>query len=282
MKVAGLELIDPQPVGGGDICRAFAARTRDGTRVFAKTLADPPPGFFEAEAAGLDRLRVTGGPPVPAAVAVAADGLVLEWIDPGQPSAGAAHSFGRALGVLHGSGGRSYGAYGPGYVATVPLDNTPTPDWPTFHAERRLRPALRMAVDRRALSEPDARAVDAVIERLAELAAPVGAPARVHGDLWAGNLHWGADGQVWLIDAAAAHDGNSETDLAMLALFGAPYLDDVLAGYDSVTPRAAGWRSRVALHQVHPLLIHAVLFGGGYGSRAGDAARTALAGSAGG
>ncbi len=278
MRVAGLELVDPRPVGGGDICRAFAARTRDRAQVFAKTLADPPLGFFEAEAAGLDRLRVAGGPPVPATIAVAGDGLVLEWIEPGQPGVDAARGFGRALGVLHGSGGSSYGADGPGFVATVPLDNTPTSDWPTFHAERRLRPALRMAVDRRAVSEPDARAIEAVVERLADLAAPVGPPARVHGDLWAGNLHWGADGAVWLIDAAAAHDGNSETDLAMLALFGAPFLADVLAGYDAVTPRAAGWRSRVALHQIHPLLIHAVLFGGGYGSRAGDAARAALAG----
>jgi len=278
MRVAGLELIDPRPVGGGDICRAFAARLRDGALVFAKTLADPPPGFFEAEAGGLDRLRVADGPPVPATIALADDGLVLEWIEPGPPSAEAARSFGRALGALHGSGGASYGADRPGYVATVPLDNNPTPDWPTFHAERRLRPALRMAVDRHAVSEPDAGAIDAVIERLAELAAPIGPPARVHGDLWAGNLHWGSGGEVWLIDAAAAHDGNSETDLAMLALFGAPLLDHVMAGYDTVTPRATGWQSRVALHQIHPLLVHAVLFGGGYGSRAGAAARAALAG----
>ena len=35
----------------------------------------------------------------------------------------------------------------------------------------------------------------------------------------------------------------------------------------------AGWRDRVPLHQVHPLLVHAALFGGGYGSQAVSAAR---------
>jgi hypothetical protein len=43
---------------------------------------------------------------------------------------------------------------------------------------------------------------------------------------------------------------------------------------------ADGWRSRVPLHQLHPLLVHAVMFGGGYGARAGQAARSLLDGTA--
>ena len=43
----------------------------------------------------------------------------------------------------------------------------------------------------------------------------------------------------WLIDPAA-HGGHRETDLAMLALFGAPFLDRILAAYDEVAPLAAG------------------------------------------
>ena len=74
----------------------------------------------------------------------------------------------------------------------------------------------------------------------------------------------------------AAHGGHRETDLAMLALFGAPHLDTVLAAYDEAFPLADGWRERVALHQVFPLLVHAVLFGRGYAARAAAAARAAL------
>ena len=64
-----------------------------------------------------------------------------------------------------------------------------------------------------------------------------------------------------LIDPMA-YGGHAETDLAMLALFGHPLLDEVLLGYDEASPLADGWRERVGLHQLAPLLLHCVLFGG--------------------
>ena len=89
--------------------------------------------------------------------------------------------------------------------------------------------------------------------------------------LWSG-------GRGWLIDPAA-HGGHRETDLAMLALFGAPDLDRILAGYHDTVPLAAGWRSRIPLHQLHPLLVHACLFGASYREEVRSAAR-AVAGRA--
>jgi fructosamine-3-kinase len=50
----------------------------------------------------------------------------------------------------------------------------------------------------------------------------------------------------------------------MLALFGCPYLGDVLAAYEAVHPLRDGWQDRVGLHQLYPLLAHVVLFGGSY------------------
>ena len=100
-------------------------------------------------------------------------------------------------------------------------------------------------------------------------------PARLHGDLWNGNVLW-AGGRGWLVDPAA-HGGHRETDLAMLDLFGAPELGRLLAAYEEVTPLAAGWRRRRGLHQLHPLLVHALLFpGGGYLTAALAAARRYL------
>jgi fructosamine-3-kinase len=87
-------------------------------------------------------------------------------------------------------------------------------------------------------------------------------PARVHGDLWSGNVLWTAAGAV-LVDPAA-HGGHRESDLAMLALFGLPGLDDVVAGYEEVHPLRPGRRDRLTLHQLYPVGMHAVLFGGGY------------------
>lgn len=71
----------------------------------------------------------------------------------------------------------------------------------------------------------------------------------------------------------AAHGGHRETDLALLALFGAPHLETVLAGYDEVHPSAPGRDGRVGLHQLHCLLVHALLFGGSYAARAFGIAR---------
>jgi fructosamine-3-kinase len=111
--------------------------------------------------------------------------------------------------------------------------------------------------------------------RIGDLAGPAEPPSRIHGDCWSGNVLW-SGGRGWLIDPAA-HGGHRETDLAMLALFGAPFLDRILAAYQEVAPLAAGWRARVPLHQLHPLLVHACLFGAGYAGPVAEAARAALA-----
>ena len=230
MNVAGVELRDPRRIAGGDICTAYRAVTLDGRPVFVKTHPALPPGFFTAEADGLELLRATGGPPVPEVVAAAADGLVLSWVEPGRPSPDAAREFGRALARLHTAGMPSYGAASDGFIGSLVLPNTPAPDWPTFYAERRIRPYLD------ALTREQRRPVEAVCERIVELAGPEQPPARIHGDLWSGNLLWGADEHVWLVDAASVHGGHRETDLAMLMWLGAPHLEEILAAYDDQAP----------------------------------------------
>ena len=235
--------------------------------VFVKTRAGMPVDFFTAEAAGLDFLRVPGGPPVPAVRAADAHELVLDRIESGSPDRAAAREFGRRLAVLHNAGPGTFGAPFSGYIGPLALDNAAADDWPTLYAERRLLPYLH------GLGRDVQAAVTRVIDHLPDLAGPVESPARIHGDLWSGNLIWGVDGQVWLIDAAAAHGGHRETDLAMLALFGAPFLDEIVTAYEEVTPLAAGWQERVPLHQLHPLLVHAQLFGSSYADQVLRAAK---------
>lgn len=107
------------------------------------------------------------------------------------------------------------------------------------------------------------------------MAGPAQPPAVIHGDLWSGNVLFAADGRARVVDPAA-QGGHPEADLAMLELFGCPHLERVLAAYEEVRP-LPGRQERVPLHQLHPLLVHAVLFGAGYGAAAGRAAREALA-----
>jgi fructosamine-3-kinase len=256
-----------------------------GRRAFVKMIASAAPGAadsdevaaaFAAEASGLRWLAEAGAVPVPEVLAVTQAALVIAMITPGQATPEAAFRFGTELARLHATGADEFGAPWRGFIASLPLDNSPAPAsrWPAWYASRRLLPYLRIAVDSGALQSQDAQLVEAVIGRIDSLAGPAEPPSRIHGDCWAGNVLW-SGGRGWLIDPAA-HGGHRETDLAMLALFGAPHLDRIMAGYNDTVPLAAGWRSRVPLHQLHPLLVHACLFGASYRDPVLAAARAAL------
>jgi fructosamine-3-kinase len=272
------------PVGGGSICEARRLTLEDGASVFAKSWRQRgshavPPGFFEAEAAGLGWLREAGAVPVPELIVVMPDLLALEWVDEGSPTPAAAERFGRDLAALHRAGADRFGAPWPGFIGALPQDNDGhEADWADWFARRRLAPYLKISVDRGALSAADVTLVERLLSTIGEYASRPEPPARLHGDLWPGNLLWGADGRVWLVDPAA-HGGHRETDLAQLALFGgAPHLDRVLAAYDEAWPLADGWRARVPLHQLHLLLVHTALFGASYAGAVAGAARAALRG----
>jgi fructosamine-3-kinase len=253
------------PVSGGSICVAQRLTLEDGASVFAKSLPDAPAGFFAAEAAGLRWLRAADAVAVPEVLVELPTLLALEWIEPSTPSAAAAERFGRELARLHRAGADGFGAPWEGYIGRLPLDNSGSPGpWGAWFAERRIAPFVALSVDGGALTPADARLVERSAERIASGAlGGESEPARIHGDLWPGNLVWARD-RVWLVDPAA-HGGHRETDLAFLALFGgAPYLDRIVAAYDEVWPLAAGWRERVPAHQLHLMLVHTALFGAAY------------------
>jgi fructosamine-3-kinase len=276
----GTAVVATTPVAGGDICTATRLRLSDGRSALVKTKPHAPETFFAAEARGLRWLAAANGADVPEVLASAEDCLIVAWVEPGHPSAEAADALGRALAETHRAGADTFGGDDDGFIGTLPLPNRPAATWPEFYATRRVLPYLKAARDRSAINADDAELIETAMRRIDEFAGPAEPPARIHGDLWSGNVLWGSDGAAWLIDPAA-HGGHRETDLAMLALFGSPHLARVVDAYDETAPLAEGWKQRVPLHQMHPLLVHAVLFGGGYGARAADAARSLLDGTAG-
>nr|WP_145489720.1 MULTISPECIES: fructosamine kinase family protein [Streptomyces] len=251
----------------------------DGTPVMVKR-ADAP-GAVRAEVAGLRWLAAAGTVRVPEVLGHDERWMVTERVATGEPDAKAALRFGQALAALHASGAPRFGSAPPGgpkdaYIGLAPMRNTEGAEWSGWYAEHRVLPYVRGAVGRGTLRPGEAAVFERLCARLPELAGPAEPPARLHGDLWNGNVLWGADGEVRLIDPAA-HGGHRETDLAMLQLFGCPHLDRVLAGYRESAPLADGWRERVGVHQLFPLLVHAVLFGRGYAEQALSVARGALA-----
>lgn len=277
--VPGLAVGRERALSGGDTGQAWRVpRTRGCDVLVKRTVA----GAAQLEAAGLRWLR-DGGIPTPGVLAATTDLLALEWVDPTTPGPQAALRFGRALAQGHSAVAEAFGVPPPpagartGWVGAVPVPFGSWPDWPSHYVHDRLRPTAAAARRCDSLSGEQADAVHGLCDRLLAqpaLAGPVVAPARIHGDLWAGNLLWQAD-CVLVIDPAAC-GGHPETDLAMLQLFGAPFLAEIVAGYESVRPLDDGWQSRIPLHHVFPLLVHAVMFGGHYGAAAARAARTAL------
>ncbi|GAB2753915.1 fructosamine kinase family protein [Amycolatopsis magusensis] len=260
-RLLGESVTRSTPLGG------TAYRVETGSRtVVAKR------GPVQAEAAGLRWLGEYGDVPVPEVLAADDEWLVTSYVESGSPGVAAAEEFGRGLAALHARGAEAFGAPPPGgpvdaWMGPEPMRNVGHETWASFYAAERISPYVRSAADR-GLYGPDEVAVfEGLCRRLDELGVPEEPPARLHGDAWSGNVLWSTDGRVWLIDPAA-HGGYREGDLAMLALFGTPQLDRLLAAYDEAAPLGDGWRERVGLHQLFPLLVHAVAFGGGYAGQA--------------
>ena len=248
-----------------------------------KQRADAPDDFFEAEAAGLAWLAEAtprGGARAVAVESVSPGRIALEAVHEARPTQEAARQFGAALAVTHSAGADAFGApppgwHGPVFIGRRQQDCTPRDSWGAFYAAQRVLPFARTAVEAGALTRDE---LD-LVERACDLVAGGAldddqAPARLHGDLWSGNVLSDADGVV-LIDPAA-HGGHPETDLAMLQLFGLPHLEEVLAGYQDASPLRDGWRDRVPLHQLHPLAVHAAGHGRSYGRALAEAAGQVL------
>jgi fructosamine-3-kinase len=206
----------------------------------------------------------------------------LDALDIARATPAAARAFGAVLPATHDAGATAFGVPpdgwdGPTFIGRQPLRTRPGgwSAWGAFFAQQRVLPYAELAADRGAVGGSDLRLVRDACDRLSSGELDDGEPpARIHGDLWNGNLQWTTSGAV-LIDPAAS-GGHRETDLAMLALFGCPFLAEIYAAYDAAHPLRPGWADRLGLHQLHPLAVHAASHGPSYAAPLVAAARSVL------
>ena len=234
----------------------------DGRRAFVKVRRAVPADFFAAEARGLAALSAVRPLRVPAVIAVDVCGIALEDLGSGHASARDWENAGAGLATLHRQRAATFGFEASGYCGDTPQENTPDADGVRFFAERRLLPQLRRACDAGVLDADDTRRGEAICARLREFL-PAAAPVLIHGDLWRGNLHACANGELALIDGGAVHHGWAAADLAMLVLFGEPP-PEFFTGYEAAGGGDASWRKYAPLLNLYHLLNHLNLFGAGY------------------
>jgi protein-ribulosamine 3-kinase len=267
----GSPLSHVSAAGGGDINQTCGIELADGRRLFVKTHDAAPQGMYVCEARGLAWLAQTRTLRVPEViVATEADAegpacLVLETIELGRRSSTFDEALGAGLARLHQTGAASFGFDHDNYIALLPQANGSLATWPRFYAERRIGPQTQLALRSGRIAAKLARRLDTLCEKLEALLGPAEPPARLHGDLWSGNLLCDAQGQPCIIDPAV-YGGHREMDLAMMRLFGG-FSERVFAAYEAVYPLAPGHSERVPLYQLYPLLVHVNLFGGHYAAQ---------------
>jgi len=263
----GSRVLGARPLSGGDINDAFEVRLADGREVFVKSNVRAPNDMFVAEARGLAWLGDAKALRVPAVLAASGANqltpfLALELIRPAPRAPNFDERLGRGLAALHRHGAPAFGLDHDNYIGRLPQTNTLALTWPEFYRVRRLGAQLRAAVDAGLATTRLRRDFERLFAQLEALCGPPEPPARLHGDLWGGNLIADDLGEPCLIDPAV-YGGHREIDLAMMKLFGG-FGPGVFAAYKEAFPLADGYRERVALYQLYPLLVHVNLFGGGY------------------
>jgi len=260
----------------------YAKKASMNNAIYKKSRLYAPERFFECEGKGLKWLSEAhkyGGPRVAEVFDWGNGYLNIERIDTHSATPLAAFEFGAALAHMHDYGAKYFGEAPADYDGTCyfgPLSDPvemPTGTWSNvidYLADGRLRPMVELGIARGELTKSDLDLTNEVIDALPDLLgkAAEDKPARVHGDLWSGNVLWtkSSDGEhteAVLIDPAA-HGGHREEDLAMLHLFGISYFKQILDGYQSVHPLKAGFEQRMIIWQLYPIAGHCVFFGGGY------------------
>lgn len=258
-----------RPLGGGSINEACMVEL-SGRPYFVKwNSISRYPGMFEAEAHGLQLLASTNSLRIPAVAGSGSCGdyafLMLEYIEGGRPAADGWERFGQKLAELHRNTNEHFGLDRDNYIGSLPQINSPRlTSWPEFFVESRLKPQLKMAMQRGHVSSAMQRQFEHLFQKMDQFF-PDEPPALLHGDLWSGNYLFASNGEACLIDPAVYY-GHREMDLAMSLLFGG-FDKRFYDAYNEAWPLEKGWRARMDLCNLYPLLVHVNLFGGGYVSQ---------------
>ena len=253
------------PLGGGSINEVYQLNTTVGNFCLKYNFSSAFPKMFETEAKGLALLSKTDTIRVPGVIFCDSlsdySFILLEYILAAPRVKEFFRDFGRALARLHRNKRELYGLDYNNYMGSLAQSNCYHSDWVEFFLEERLNKQIRLARQKGLLDVSVEKQFEKLYTLLDDLL-PEEPPCLVHGDLWNGNFIVSEEGRACLIDPAVYY-GNREVDLAMSTLFGG-FSPEFYSSYNEEYPLITGWRDRLDLYNLYPLLIHLNLFGTSY------------------
>ena len=253
-------------VPGGDINRAQKIVTTKGNFFVKINDKNKYPKMLECEQKNLEFLRKhLTTLIVPKPIAFIEDKnyqyLIMEYVERGVSAENFWESFGKGLAEMHFASTEKYGFFYDNYMGSLPQKNDWKTKWIDFFVENRLKPQIQLAMSRGLLKSSLLNKLEKIIFKLNDLLIEE-KPALVHGDLWGGNYFSAKNGSPVIYDPAC-YFGHREVDIAMTTLFGG-FDSEFYSYYNYYYPMEKGWRDRLEIYNLYPLLVHLNLFGESY------------------
>ncbi len=258
-------------LSGGCVAQAWRLDLEDGRAVVAKlgSVSDrlDLEGWMLRELAGRSRL------PVPAVLHESPELLIIDFVEGGDPiDASVERHAAELLADLHAVRGPSFGMERDTLIGGLPQPNATCDSWVAFYAEHRLLHMGREALAHGGIETAVMRRIESLCSRLGEIIDEPPHPSLLHGDVWGGNVVARAGRVAAFIDPATYH-GHPEVELAFITLFNT-FGRAFFERYAELRPLDDGfWHRKRDVYLLYPLLVHARLFGGGYGAQAASIVR---------
>ena len=240
---------------GGDINDVYLLQCKNRSYVLKENRHNLKE-LFAKEASGLGLLK-KADIPIPEVYYFDEKYLLLEYLEPGKRDEVEA---GCLLAKLHLNIVKKYGLETDNYIGSLPQENKISSDWASFFWSQRIHPLL----NRLSIAYENHHHWKLLSEKLPQLLYP-GQPRLLHGDLWSGNLYYSNKGPIF-IDPAVYY-GSPAVELSFTRLFGG-FGEKFYDAYREIIPFPDDFPEMTDLYNIYPLLVHAVIFGGGYYSQA--------------
>jgi len=258
-KITGI-----RSIGGGSINRAYSFKFDHQNYFLKLNSAKKYPRMLELEVKGLSLLAQSNSLVFPKPLLQDTLGdeqfLVMELLERAPEDKDFFFGLGKGLAALHKNSSPQFGLDHSNYIGSLPQDNTLANTWSEFFIVSRIEPLLKKVIDSGDLPGNCMNHFNSLFKKL-EAIIPPEKPALLHGDFWSGNKMNTTKGPA--VFDPAVYYGHREADIAMTRLFRG-FDRKFYTSYNEAFLLEKGWEGRADIFNLHPLLVHTILFGGGY------------------